>query len=136
MKRTPAGLYFLTGSYPNTLPIVHWHRGSTGDKDKTTITRQQHHKQQMKEGISSEESTQCPLLVGATLRMLRGHEGLDERVRRLSVERQSVAQRRQLGALFQERLLQAVAARVEVLLQRKQVLTRHAQVWKHGSRFD
>lgn len=49
--------------------------------------------------------------------MLRGHEGLDERVRRLRVERQSVAQRRQLGALLQECLLQPIAACMEVLLE-------------------
>lgn len=59
--------------------------------------------------------------VRATLSTLRGHEGLDERVGRLRVERQSVAQRRQLGALLQERLLQPVAASVEVLLQKKEV---------------
>lgn len=52
---------------------------------------------------------------------LRGHEGLDERVGRLCVERQSVAQRRQLGALLQEGLLQPVASGVEVLLQNKEV---------------
>lgn len=116
MKRTPAGLDLLTGSYPNTLPIVHWHRGRTGDKDKTaknasnSITNDH-----------SEQSTRRPLLAGeATLRMLRGDEGLDERVGGLRVERQGVAQRRQLGALLQEGLLQAAAAGVEVLLQRKE----------------
>lgn len=51
--------------------------------------------------------------------MLRGDEGLDERVRRLRVEGQGVAERRQLGTLLQERLLQPVAPRVEVLLQRE-----------------
>lgn len=53
--------------------------------------------------------------------VLRGHEGLDERVCRLRVERQGVAQRRQFGALLQKRLLQPVAACVEVLLNRKQI---------------
>lgn len=51
--------------------------------------------------------------------MLRGHEGLDERVGGLRVEREGVAQRRQLGAALQERLLQPVAAGVEVLLDGK-----------------
>lgn len=53
--------------------------------------------------------------------VLRGHKGLDERVCRLRVERQGVAQRRQFGALLQKRLLQPVAACVEVLLNRKQI---------------
>lgn len=59
---------------------------------------------------------------GVTLSVLRGDEGLDERVRGLRVERQGVAQRRQFGALLQKRLLQPVAARVEILLNRKQII--------------
>lgn len=42
---TPAGLYFFIGSNSNTLSIVHWHRGSTGDKKKTARTCQ--HRWQM-----------------------------------------------------------------------------------------
>lgn len=57
--------------------------------------------------------------------MLRGHKGFDERVGGLGVERQSVAERRKLGALLQESLLQAVPTRMKVLLRRKQ--TRQAE---------
>lgn len=39
-RPTPAGLYFFIWGKPNTLPIVHWHRGSTGDKKKTAATYQ------------------------------------------------------------------------------------------------
>lgn len=53
-----------------------------------------------------------------TLRVLRGDEGLDEGIGALGVERQSVAQRGQLGTLLHKGLLQAVPSSVEVLLHR------------------
>lgn len=54
-----------------------------------------------------------------TLGVLRGDEGLDERVGGLRVERQSVAEGGQLSALLQEGLLQAVSTRVKILLRQK-----------------
>lgn len=54
-----------------------------------------------------------------TLGRLGLHEGLDEQVGGLGVERQGVAQGLQVGALLQEGLLEAHAARVEVLLREK-----------------
>jgi len=55
--------------------------------------------------------------VHPTLRSLGLHKGFDEEVSGLGVEGQGIAQRLQVGALLQERLLQAHAARVEVLLE-------------------
>lgn len=64
--------------------------------------------------------------MGLTLRVLRGHEGLDKRVGGLRVEREGVAQRRQLGAALQKRLLQPVASGMEVLLDGKRNITEAA----------
>ena len=46
---------------------------------------------------------------------LSGDERFDERIGGLSIERQSVAQRLQLGRLLKEGLLETAAASVEVL---------------------
>lgn len=51
---------------------------------------------------------------------LRGDERLQQRVRGLRVQRQRVVQRDQLRTLLQVALLQALAVRVEVLLDRLQ----------------
>lgn len=61
----------------------------------------------------------CWLPLPLTLGVLRGDEGLDERVGGLRVERQSVAEGGQLSALLQEGLLQAVSTRVKILLRQK-----------------
>ena len=53
--------------------------------------------------------------------MLRGDKGLDESVGALGVEGKGVAERGQLGALLHVGLLQAVPARVEVLLREAQI---------------
>lgn len=58
MKRTPAGLDLLTGSHPDTLPIVHWHR----DKDKTAKKRVNSITNE-----HSDHSTRRPLLAGSYL---------------------------------------------------------------------
>ncbi len=52
---------------------------------------------------------------GVTLIRLSGDERFDERVGRLSVERQSVAQRLELEWFLQERLFQTAATGVEIL---------------------
>lgn len=57
-------------------------------------------------------ATLLPLTLGG----LRLHEGLNEQVGGLRVEGQGIAQRLQVRALLQEGLLEAHAARVEVLL--------------------
>ena len=59
---------------------------------------------------------QCRSRQSPTLAGLRGDKRLDEGVGGLGVERQRVTQALQLRRLVQERLLEAVAAGVEVLL--------------------
>lgn len=51
-----------------------------------------------------------------TLILLAGNEGPDQRVSRLRVQTEGVSQRLELWTLFQESLLESVAAGVEVLL--------------------
>ena len=60
-----------------------------------------------------------------TLGVLRGDESLDERIGALGVERQGVTQRRQLRTLLDERLLQPVSSRVEILLRGKRPATQN-----------
>lgn len=54
-----------------------------------------------------------------TLRGLGANILLDQGIRRLRVEAESVLQRLQIRALFEERPLQAVSTSVEVLLREK-----------------
>lgn len=113
MKRTPAGLYFLTGGLPNTLSIVHLHKGSTRDKDSNDTSTESQHLRESTEPPAGEPWE--PFFL-PTLSVLCRHECLDEHVGCLRVKREGVTQRRQLGALLQERLLQPVATSMEVLL--------------------
>lgn len=113
MKRTPAGLYFLTGGLPNTLSIVHLHRSSTRDKDNDDTSTES---QPLRENTAPPAGEPWERFFLPTLGLLCHHKCLDEKVSCLRVQREGVTQRRQLGALLQERLLQPVATSMEVLL--------------------